>query len=150
MTNSLWPRGHTRLSCPPLFPGVRPNSCPLSQWCYLTNCCPLLILHPVFPSLRVSSNELALRISWPKVWNFTFSISPSIEYSGLISFVFTGLISLLSKVLSRVFSSTTVQRHQFFFTQPSLRSSSHNHTWLLGNHSFGYSYLCEHSDICAF
>ena len=86
MTNSLWPHGHTRLSCPPLSPGVRPNSCPLSQWCYLTNCCPLLILHPVFPSLRVSSSELALRISWPKYQSFNFSISPSNEYSGLTSF----------------------------------------------------------------
>ena len=119
MTNSLWPHGHARLSYPPLSPGVRPNSCPLSQWCYLTNCCPLLILPPVFPSLRVSSNELALRISWPKFWNFTFSISPSIEYSGLISFVLTGFIFLLSKGLSSLLqhhsSKASILFHSAFF-----------------------------------
>ena len=70
--------------------------------------------------LRLTSNELTLSIRWPKYWSF--SISPSNEYSGLIS---TGLISLLSKGLSRVFSSTTIQKHQFFGTRPSLWPSSH-------------------------
>ena len=65
------------------------NSCPLSQWCslkYLILCCPFLRLPSVFPSIRVFSNELALHIMWPKYWSFSFSISPSSEYSGLISF----------------------------------------------------------------
>jgi len=77
---------------------------------HLTLCCPLLLLSLIFPSLRVFFNELALRIRWPKFWSFSFSISPSNEYSGLIFFflVLTGLISLLSKGLSEVFSSTTV------------------------------------------
>ena len=93
-------------------------------------CHPLLLLS-IFPSIRVFSNELALRIRWPKN-------SPSNEYSIFMNIQdwcplgWTGLISLLSKGLSRVFSSITVQKHQFFGTQPSLWSSSHIHTWLLG------------------
>ena len=98
---------------------------------YLIFCCPLLLLSSSFPSIRVYSNESALHIRWPEYWNFSFSISPSNEYSGLISFRMTGLISLLSKGLSRVLPSTTFQRHQFFGTQPFLFSSSHIHTWLL-------------------
>ena len=53
---------------------------------YLILCRPLLLLHSIFPSIRVSSNELALRIRWPKYWNFSFNISPSIEHPGLMSF----------------------------------------------------------------
>ena len=81
-------------------------------------CCPLLLQPSIFPSIRVFSNESALPIRWPKHWSFSFSISPSNEYSGLISFTIDwfplGLISLLSKEFSRVFSSSTVQKHQFF------------------------------------
>ena len=84
---------------------------------YLILCRPLLLLS-IFPSIRVFSNELALDIRWPKYWSF--SISPSNEYSGLISFRLTGLISLLSKGLSRVFSSTAIWKYQFFCTQPSV------------------------------
>ena len=62
---------------------------------------------------------------WSKYWSFSFIISPSNEYSGLISFTITGLISLLFKGLSRVFSSTTIQKHQFFSAQPSLWSNSY-------------------------
>ena len=83
--------------------------------------CRLLLLLPsIFPSIRVFSNESALCIRWPKFWSFSFSISPSSEYSGLISLGWTGWISLQSKGLSRVFSNTTVQKHQFFSTQLSL------------------------------
>ena len=67
-------------------------------------CCPLLILPSIFPSIRVFSNESALRIGWPKYWNFSFSISPAKEYSGLISFRM-GWLDLLA-----VFSNTTVQK----------------------------------------
>ena len=63
------------------------------------------------PSIRVFSSESALRIRWPKYWSFSVSISPSNEYSGLISLGWTGLISFLSKGLSRVFSNTAVQKH---------------------------------------
>ena len=84
---------------------------------HLILCCPLLLLPSIFPSIRVFSNELALCIRWPKYWSFSFNISPSNEHSGLISF---RMDSLQSKGLSRVFSNTTVQKHQFFSTQLSL------------------------------
>ena len=74
---------------------------------------PLPLLPSIFPSIRVFSNESVLRIRWPKYWSFNFSISPSHEYSGLISFRIDCLISLQSKGLSRIFSNTTVQKHQF-------------------------------------
>ena len=85
---------------------------------HLTLCCPLL-LPSIFPSIRVFSNELALHIRGPQYWSFSFSISPSNEYSGLISLELTGWISWKSKGLLRVFSSTTVQKHQFFSALPS-------------------------------
>ena len=81
---------------------------------------PLLLLPSVFPNIRVFSNELVLRIRWPKYWSFSFSISLSNEYSRLISFRVDWLVSLQSKGLSRVFSNITVQKHQFFGTQLSL------------------------------
>ena len=87
---------------------------------HLIICRPLLLLPSIFPSLRVFSNESVLRIRWPKYWSFSFSISPSNEYSGLTALGWTGWISLQSKGLSRVFSNTTVQKHQFFSAQPSL------------------------------
>ena len=74
---------------------------------HLILCCPLL-LPSIFPSSRVFSNESVLHIRWPNYWSFTFSISPSDEYSGLISFTKTGWISLQSRGLSRVFFNTTV------------------------------------------
>ena len=81
---------------------------------HLILCRPLLLLPSVFPSIRVFWNEWALHIRWPKCWSFSFSISPSKEYSGLISLGWTCWISLKSKGLSRVFSNSIVQKHQFF------------------------------------
>ena len=78
------------------------------------------LLPSVFPSIRVFSNESVICIRWPKYWSFSFSSSPSNEYSGLIFFRVDCLISLPSKGLSRVFSNTTVQKHQFFGAQLSL------------------------------
>ena len=95
---------------------------------HLVLCHPLLLLPSVFPSVGVFSNELALHIRWPKYWDFSFSISPSNEYSVLISFRMIGLIFLKSKGLSVAFSNTTVQKHQFFSVQPSLWSNSYIHT----------------------
>ena len=88
-------------------------------------CRPLLLLPSIFPSIRVFSNESALRIRWPKYLSFSFSINPSNEHPGLISFRMDWLVSLQCKGLSRVFSNTTVQKHQFFSAQSSLWSSSH-------------------------
>ena len=93
---------------------------------HLILCRPLLLLPSIFPSIRVFSNESALCIRWPKCWSFSFNISPSSEHPGLISFRMD--ISLQSKGLSRVFSNTTVQKHQFFGAQLSLFSNSHIHT----------------------
>ena len=90
---------------------------------HLILCHPLLLLPSVFPSIRVFSNELALHIRWPKYWNFSFSISPFGEYSGLISFRIDCFDLLAVQRLSRVFSSTTIQKYQFFSAQPSLWSS---------------------------
>ena len=98
---------------------------------HLILCWPLLLLPSIFPSIKVFSNESALRIRWLKYWSFSFNISPSNEHPGLISLGWTGWISLQSKGLSRVFSNTTVQKHQFFGTQFSLYSNSLIHKWLL-------------------
>ena len=92
-------------------------------------CHPFLILPSVFPRIRVFSSEPTLYIRWPKYWSFTISSSNDIQ--GWFPLRLTGLISLLSKGLSRVFSNTTVWKHQFFSGQPSLRSNSHIDTWLL-------------------
>ena len=91
---------------------------------HLILCHPLLLLTSVFPSIRVFSNESVLPIRWPKYWSFSFSISPSYEYSGRFPLGWIDWISLQSKGLSRVFSNSTVQKHQFFSPQLSLWSNS--------------------------
>ena len=95
---------------------------------HLILCHPLLLLPSIFPSIRVFSSESVLHIRWPEYWNFSFSISFSNEYSGLISFRIDWLDLLGIQGLSRVFSNTTVLKHQFFSAQPYLWSSSHIHT----------------------
>ena len=98
---------------------------------HLILCHPLLLLPPIPPSIKVFSNESALCMRWPKYWSFSFfSIIPSEEHPGLISFRKDWLDLLQSKRLSRVFSNTTVQNHQFFSVQLSSQSNSHIHTWL--------------------
>ena len=92
-------------------------------------CHPLLLLPPIPPSNRVFSNESTIRMRWPKYWGFSFSIIPSKEIQGWSPSEWTGWISLQSKGLSRVFSNTTVQKHQFFGAQPSSQSNSHIHIW---------------------
>ena len=86
---------------------------------YLILCPPLLTLPSIFPRIRIFSSESGPHIRWPKYWSFSFSISPCNEYQGWFPLGMTGLISLLFKGLSRVFSSNTVWKHQFFGTQPS-------------------------------
>ena len=84
---------------------------------HLILCHPLFLLSSIFPSFRVFSNESVLCIRWPKCWSFSFTISPSNDYLGLISFRIDWFDLLQSKRLSRVFSNTTVQKHQFFGIQ---------------------------------
>ena len=98
---------------------------------HLILCRPLLLLPPIPPSIKVFSNESTLRMRWPKYWSFSFSIIPSKEHPGLISFRMDWLDLLAVQGLSRVFSNTTVQKNQFFGTQSSSQSNSHIHTWPL-------------------
>ena len=130
---TLQPHGlqHTRSPCPLPTPRVYSNSCPLSRWCHPNLCCPLLRLPSIFPSIRVFSNESVLHIRWPKFWSFSFNISPSSEYSGLLSFrmdwldllVFQGtqesspkpqFKSINSLVLSFLYSPTLTSIHDYW------------------------------------
>ena len=92
VSNSLRPPGlqHARSPCPSPTSRVYSNSCPLSRWCHPTissSVIPFNLLPPsIFPSIRVFSNESVLHIRWPKYGSFSFNISPSNDYSGLISF----------------------------------------------------------------
>ena len=131
---------HTRFPCPSPSPGACSNSCPLSRWCHptisssvipISSCLQPFPASGSFPISQLFTPGSAFRIRWPKYWSFSFSIDPSNEYSRLISLGSTGLISLQSKRLSRIFSSTTVWMHQFFSAQPSLWSNAHIHTWFL-------------------
>ena len=111
---------HTRLPCPP-FPGAHSNSCPLSWWCHPTiPFCPLLLLPLIFPSIRVFASESALRIRWPEFWSFSFNISSSHEYSGLISFRMDWLDVLavqgsLNSLLQHHSSKAAILQHSDFF-----------------------------------
>ena len=89
MSDYLWPHGqqHARPPCPSPTPWVYPNSCPSTQWCHPTpSSSAIPFSSSIFPSIRVLSNESTLHIRWPQYWSFSFNISPSKEYSGLISF----------------------------------------------------------------
>ena len=124
VSDSLPPGGlqHASLLCPPLSPGICSNPCPASQQRYLTILCrSLLLLTSIFPSTRVFSIKSALWIRQPKYWSFSFSHTSPNEYSEL-----TGLISFQSKGFSRVFSSTTIWKPQFFSTWYSLWSNCHS------------------------
>ena len=113
---------HARTPYPSSTPRVYSDSCPSNRWWHPTISSSVISFSSRLQSLPASgsSNESVLHIRWPKYWSFSFSISPSNEYSGLILLGWTGWISLQSKGLSRVFSNTTVQKHQFFGAQLSL------------------------------
>ena len=122
--NTLQPHAlqHARLPCPP--PTSEVAQIHVHQVGggsnHLIFSRPLLLLPSIFPSIKVFSSELVLHIRWPKYWSFSFSISPSNDYSGLISFRMDWFDLLKFKELSRVFSNTTVLKHQFFGVQLSL------------------------------
>jgi len=96
---------------------------------HLILCCPLLLLPPIPPSIRVFSNESTLHMRWPKYWRFSFKIILSKEHPGPISFRMDWLDLLAVQGTSRVFSNTIVQKHQFFGAQLYSQSNSHIHTW---------------------
>ena len=133
MSDSLQPHGlqHIRLPCPSLSPGVCSNTCPSGLWCHPTNSssvttfssCPQSFpASGSFPTTQFfTSGGLSIRAS--------ASVFP-VNIQGWFPLGLVGLISLLSKGLSRVFSSTTIWKHQFFGAQPSLWSNSHICTWL--------------------
>ena len=114
---------HARPPCPSPTPRVYPNPCPSSQWCLpaIILCCPLLLLPPILPSISVFSNGSALRIRWPKYWSFSFNISPSNEYPGLISFRMDWLDlhavqGTLKSLLQHHSSKASIFQHSAFFT----------------------------------
>ena len=125
-------RKHARPPCPSPTPQVHSNSCPSSQWKHPTissSVVPFSSRLQSFPATGSFPKSwfFGNHSTWPKYWSFSFSINPSSEYSFPLGW--TGWISLQSKGLSRVFSNTTVQKHQFCSAQPSSQSNSHIHTW---------------------
>ena len=153
MSDSLWPHElqDARLSCSSLSPGACSDSCPLSWWCH--------------PSISSSDTPFSSHLQ-------SFPASESFPMSGLFAsggqsigasasvlpvtiwswfpLGLTGLISLLSKGVSKFLSITTGWKHKFFGAQPSLLSNSHICIWLLKKHSFDYTDLCQQSDVSAF
>ena len=136
MSDSLRPHGlqHIRPSCPSPSHGAWSNSSPLSQWCHpiiLSSVIPFSSCLQSFPSIWVFSNESVLCIRWPKYWSFSFSTSPSNEYSGLISFRMDWFDLLavqgtLKSLLQHHSSKASILQHSAFFM-----SNSHIHIWLL-------------------
>ena len=135
MSDSLRPHEpqHARPPCPSPTPGVHHDGDAISSN-HLILCHPLLLLPSVFPNIRVFSNESALRIKCPKYWSFSFNISPSNEHPGLICFRMDWLDLLAVQGTLRVFSNTTVKKHQVFSAQLSSQCNSHIHTYWK-NHS---------------
>ena len=133
VSNSLWPHElqHASPPCPSPTPGVYPDLMSIESVVpsnRLILCHPLLLLPSIFPSIRVFSNESALCIRWPKYWSFSFSISPSNEHPGLISFRMGWLDLLavqgtLKSLLQHHSSKASILWHSAFF-----RSKSHIHT----------------------
>ena len=125
--------------CLSLSPGVCSNSCSLSQWCHPTILSSIVPFSSCSQSFPASGSFL---MSWPlalddkalECWASASVLLMNIQ--GWFPLGVTGLISLQSKRLSRVFFSATSRKHQFFGPQPSLWSNSHIHTWLLEKHSF--------------
>ena len=118
---------------------------------HLVLCCPLLLLPSIFPSIRVFSNESALRIRWPKYWSFSFNIRPSNEQPGLISFRMDWLDLLavqgtLKSLLQHHSSKASILFALSFLYSPTL-TSIHDH-WK--NHSHDYTDLCWQSNVSAF
>ena len=136
MSDSLPPHEpqHARPPCPSSTPRVHPNSCPSSRWCHPAISSSVILFSSCPQSLPVSGSfPMSQLFAWGGQ-SIGLSASASVltmnsqDWSPL---GWTGWISLQSKGLSRVFSNTTVQKHQFFGAQPSSQSNSHKHTWLL-------------------
>ena len=134
VSNYLRPHGlqQARLLCLSVSPRVCSNSCPLSQRCNLTILSSATLFFCLLPSIRVFSNELALCIRWPKYGNFSFSISPSNEYSVLISFRIDWLDLLAVQGTVKSLLQHHSSKASFFGAQPSLSSDFHSCALLMG------------------
>ena len=146
-SESLQPRGlqHTRPLCPSPIPGVYSNSCPFTWWCHPTISSSVIPFSSCLQSFPASGSFLLSWLFTSGGQSIGTSVSSSVllmNIQGWFPLGLTVLISLLSKELSRVFSSTTVERHQFFGTgtQPSLWS----------NYTFNYTDLCQQNDVSVF
>ena len=154
-SDSLWPHGlqHTRLPCLSPSPGVSSNSCPLSRWCSPTISSSVVPFFSCLQSFPASGCFPMSQLFTSGGQSIRASASASVllmNIQGWFPLGLTGLISLLSKGLLRVFSSTTIQKHQFFSTEHSYGPtliSTHDH-WK--NQSFDYTNLCWQSDVSAF
>ena len=155
MSNSLQPHGlqHARLPCPSPTPGVYSNSSPLSQWCHPTISSSAVPFSSLLQSFPASGSFPMSQFFTSRGQRIGVSASASVlpmNIQDCSPLEWTGWISLQSRELSRVFSNTTVQKHQFFGAQLSLCSNSHIHTWPQENHSLDCTDLCWQSHVSAF
>ena len=155
MSYSLQPHGlqHARLPCPSQSPRVCSDSSPLSQWCHPTISLSLIPFSSCLQSFPPSGSFPISRLFTSDGQSIGASASVSVlpvNIQGWFPFGLTGLISLLSKGLLKVFSSTTVRKRQLFGTQPSLWSTLTSKHDYCKNHSFDYTDLCQQRDVFAF
>ena len=146
-------RQHARLPCPSQSPGACSNSCPSSQWCHPTNSSSVVSFSSCFQSFPVRVfpvKSLLFTSGGNRIGALASALVLLMCIQGWFPLGLTGLISFLSKELSRIFSRTIVQKHQFFDAHPSLWSNSHNCTWLLESHSFDFMDLYQPSDVSDF
>ena len=127
MSDSLWPHGlqHSRPPCPSPTPGAHSNSCPSGQWCHTTISFSVIPFSSCHQSFRVFYNESVRHVRWLKYWSFSFSISPSSEYLGLISFSIDWLDLLAVQGTLKSLLQHHSAEDQFFCAQASLWSCSH-------------------------
>ena len=130
MSDSLRPCGlqHARLPCPSPIPGAYSNSFPLNRWCHTT--ISSSVIPSIFPRIRVFSNESVLCIRWPKYWSSSFSISPSNEYSGLISFRIDGFDLFAVQGTLRSLESPLELKGTWKFLKGRKQTGIHIHYWV--------------------
>ena len=136
MSSFLWPHGlqHARLPCPSLSPRACSSSCPLNQWCIPTISSSVIPSSSCLQSFPASGSFPMSHLSasgGPSIGASASATVLPMNIQGRFPLGLTGLISLQSKGLSRVFTNTAVWKHQFFGAKPSLWPNSHIHTWLL-------------------
>ena len=152
---SLQPHGlkYTRLPCPWPSPGACSNSHPLSWWCHPITLSSIIPFSSCLQSFPEPGSFIIRWLFASGGQSIGVSASASVLPKNIQDWFplgWTGWSSLQSKGPSRVFSNTTVQKHQFFSAQPSLWSSSHIHIWIMESHSFAYIDLCWQSNVSAF